>query len=110
MRCFYCPFEAFLIRALSENGDHCATRTYRCKHGHDTTTAEVPPSGVSKRDTVSAVRRAEANAAQWLRDQAILKDLSSMSASAIGRKYGLTCSRVRQIRDEVRLSISKDGP
>jgi hypothetical protein len=100
MKCVKCGAEAFLIRTTQET-DYRVLRAYRCASKHDSNTIEVLPSGVSNRDLAAAERAAHTNAAKWQRDQSILQDLSTMPAEHLGKKWGLTGTRIRQIRDTV---------
>jgi hypothetical protein len=100
MKCVKCGADTFLIRTTQET-DYRVLRTYRCASKHDSGTIEVLPSGVSKRDLASAERAAQTSAEKWQRDQSILRDLSTMPAERLGKKWNLTGARIRQIRDTV---------
>lgn len=107
MKCGTCGVEAFVVTTAS-NAGYMAVRTYRCFHGHTTETFEVLAASVNKRDVNTANRAARDRAATYARNQSILKDLCSMSSEAIGRKWGLSGARIRQIRDTETLNRNKD--
>lgn len=107
MKCTTCGTMTFLLRT-SEEGDYCVKRTYRCPKKHEHYTLEVLPSGISKRDLASAERGAAHKAATYARNQEILRDLSSMPAETLGKKWNLTGARIRQLRDTVPVEQPKE--
>ncbi len=109
MKCTTCGLMSFLYRT-SEEGEYRVKRTYRCPKKHEHHTLEVLPAGISKRDLAAAERGATKRAELHARNQAILKDLSTMPAERLGKKWNLTGARIRQLRDTVPVEQPKEQP
>lgn len=107
MKCARCGDETFVLKTNPESQYH-VIRTYRCAAGHDTCTHEVLAPGISKKDLAAAERNAQRAAAIYARNQAILRDLSSMPATHLSKKWNLTDARIRQIRDTVPVEQPKE--
>lgn len=102
-----CPICGAVTRVLETRATetHATRRRRECDNLHRFETFEVVGPAVN----AGALRRAEstvrANRARWQRDRAIRLD--SRPPDVVGAEYGMTASRVRDIRNGRRRSGQK---
>ena len=74
-------------------------RTRECFNGHRTTTYEVPPGALDRRQ-LDVIRRKVDQRAQAQRRKLVVIRAPAESTSSLAARLGITEARVRQIRKE----------
>lgn len=97
MMCPHCGAPSAVVTTSLREHEHRTLFARVCDNGHRFSTAEVPLTLLAdKRETECALRNIERRVALYNRNMAIAKD--GRLAKVVAAEYGITDTRVRQIR------------
>lgn len=97
MRCPVCGSRSHVALSTERYHEFRIVNSRVCDRNHRFTTAEVPLSFLSdKRELDCAIRNVERRVERYERDLQIIAD--NRPAVVVGKKFGITGTRVRQIR------------